>query len=90
MKNKRPVTYQEWREVYHSALYDAGHAAKCFFCGGETFTSMAESRVRWARWVWYASRRAHRIEQRLHAYFDAMGRDVTEEIIRMAMEDGNG
>ena len=80
---KRPSTYQDFRELYHQALYLAGSAATARLMAIRDGKPVA----RYVRWEWEAAYRAHRLETRMHAYFEAMGNDVCEEIMRWAMGD---
>lgn len=91
--NKRPITYKEWRAEYHRALHDAGSAGTELMQARLNLQSRLKSvsdesaLARRARWFWKSTWRAHRIERRLDAFWDAMSSDVCEAILDMVMDE---
>lgn len=83
---KRPVTYQDWRKIFHEETENLG-----WLCAHEIDVRLGlklwfgERSIPHEKWRRY--RRVRRIESRLEAYFDAMGWDVCKEILRDVMDD---
>lgn len=91
---KRPTTYQDYRALFHEAESSAGAATMCLMAaklglprGHGLEPATPDDIQRWLRWQWREAYRAYRLDQRLSAYFDAMGSDVCEEILRSMMKD---
>ena len=82
---KQPVTFVEWRKVYHSALYNLGISADYYFKA--KWRGDHAKRVIEAREIFEQIRRMDRINKRLNA----TTYDVTwcQSLLKTIFEDKN-
>jgi hypothetical protein len=81
---KAPVTYEDWRRIYHRELSAMGFCAKTYF--GVRF-SQSDSpfpfRNALARTAYRHWHRLDRVERQLHEAFDRMDSTCVSGILRM-------
>ena len=74
----RPVTYKDWRALYHSEVRELGWYVEWLFDG---------RRISTTRELHERIRRLKRISRRLRLEFDVMDRTCAEALLELIFED---